>query len=448
MLLLTRMQERRPSLLFIILVACLAIAGGLWLGRSPNVLDGEPVVPVVPGGTVDSPTSLAPPPDQARPRSTAASAGPPEEAGSTEGQKRLEWLRAKLENPNVAPGEALLSFGNRSAMDRFNREAVGMGLEIVGTLPQFNTVRIRYGSLERLRDAMAVAGGEVANVEGNPLLSIPKPQPSSDEANQGGSRDFGRSMLSSLNASGDRRHWGDHVTVAVLDTGVRDHPTFDRSQVSHLDLVQDGLPFDNHGTSVASLIGGQNPQAPGLAPGAQILDIRVADAEGNALGSVLAQGIIMATDCGAQVINISLGGYGDSALLADAVQYAFQRGAVVVAAAGNEAYTQLAIPAAYETVVSVGSVDATGKQAYFSNSGQGLDLVAPGVGIITAWDTNKIANVSGTSQSSALVAGAIAAYLGWGVSPSNVVARIKTDARPTGLPSSQVGAGILQIKPK
>jgi hypothetical protein len=254
--------------------------------------------------------------------------------------------------------------------------------------------------------------------------------------------------MNAINANGDRTHWGDNVTVAVLDTGVLGHPTFAEGEVTHLDLVNDGQSFNSHGTSVASLIGGQNPQVPGVAPGAQILDIRVANAEGYSISSTLAQGIITATDRGAQVINISLGGYGDSAILGQAVAYAFQHGVVVVAAAGNDAYGQLAIPAAYDGVISVGSVDANNRQAYFSNSGAGLDLAAPGVGVVSAWGTDKIALVSGTSQSSALVAAAAATYLGWGVPSNGLTARLKADARPALNDSgAATGVGILMIKP-
>jgi hypothetical protein len=226
------------------------------------------------------------------------------------------------------------------------------------------------------------------------------------------------------------------------------HLTFAEGQITHLDLLNDAQSFHSHGTSVASLIAGQNPQAPGVAPGAQILDIRVANAEGFSVGSSLAQGIITATDRGAQVINISLGGYGDSTILGQAVAYAFQRGVVIVAAAGNDAYGQLAIPAAYEGVISVGSVDANNRQAYFSNSGAGLDLAAPGVGVVSAWGTDRIALVSGTSQSSALVAGAVATYRAWGVPPNQVAVRLKTDARPAlNDAGAATGVGILMIRP-
>jgi hypothetical protein len=354
-----------------------------------------------------------------------------------------------LEAANVVPNEALLTFRSEEARDRFAKQAAAYGLEILDTIPQLNSTRVRYGRLEDLRDSIASSTGDFANVEGNLWLSIPgTSSPLPDPNNQGGRAPFGQGWMNAINATGDRTQWGDNVTVAVLDTGVLVHPTFAEGQITRLDLVGDGQSFHSHGTSVASVIGGQHPQAPGVAPGAQLLDIRVANAEGYSVSSTLAQGIITATDRGAQVINISLGGYGDSAILGQAVAYAFQRGAVVVAAAGNDAYGQLAIPAAYEGVISVGSVDANNRQAYFSNAGAGLDLAAPGVGVVFAWGTDKIALVSGTSQSSALVAAAAATYLAWGVPPTQVAARLKADARPAlNAAGAATGVGILMIKP-
>jgi thermitase len=359
----------------------------------------------------------------------------------------LDVLRRRLAQPNIVHGEALLTFRSKAALDRFTRQASLMGLESLGTIPQLNAARVRYGTVEQLRDGMLAMGADSVGVEGNLWLSIPHAPPQTDVDNQDGTKAFGQDMLSAINASGDRTHWGDGVTVAVVDSGVLAHPTFAEGQITHLDLLNDGETFNSHGTSVASLIGGQDPQAPGVAPGTQILDVRVANTEGYTVASLLSQGIIAATDRGAQVINVSLAGYGDSALLEQALSYASQHGAVVVAAAGNEAYTQLAIPAAYQGVISVGSVDANDRQAYFSNSGQGLQISAPGVGVITAWDTNMIALASGTSQSSALVSAAAAAYIGWGVSPVNVAARLEADSHPTGAPSSQIGAGVLMIRP-
>lgn len=360
----------------------------------------------------------------------------------------LDSLRSKLEAPNVVPGEALLTFRSAEARERFAQQAATLGLEVLDIIPQLNSSRVHYGRLEDLHDAISRSTADYAGVEGNLWLSIPAVSPVTDPNNQGGRTPFGSGMLNAINASGDRTQWGADVTVAVLDTGVLAHPTFADGQVTHLDLVNDGQSFHSHGTSVASLIAGQHRQAPGVAAGAHILDVRVTNAEGISVASTLAQGIITAADRGAQVINISLGGYGESALLGQAVGYALQRGTVVVAAAGNDAYGQLAIPAAYHGVLSVGSVDANNRQAYFSNAGAGLDLAAPGVGVVSAWDTDKVALVSGTSQSSALVAGAVATYLAWRVPSSEVAARLQADARPAaGAAGAGGSVGTLMIKP-
>src|SRR6185295_11172621 len=91
--------------------------------------------------------------------------------------------------------------------------------------------------------------------------------------------------------------------------------------------------------------------------------------------------------------------------------YAGNRGAVIVAAAGNDQAAQLAWPAADPRVVSVGAIDAAEQQVSFSNSGPQLQITAPGYGVQTAWLNGQRASVDGTSVSSPLVAGAIAAVM-------------------------------------
>lgn len=430
------MRIPHPRLLLVSLAAIFAVLAILWApGRHAGTRSAPTFSKQVSGPTsqpaVASETNATPSPATALAKPVSSNSD------------LLASLRAVLAIPNVVPGEALLTFRSREALDRFTRAAAGGAVETLGVLPQLNAARVRYGSLENLRDLLAATPAGDAAVEGNLWLAVPPPAPQPDLTNEGGTAPFGREMLAAINAAGDRRHWGENITVAVLDTGVLAHPTFGTAAVMHLDLVNDGQPFHSHGTSIASLIVGRDPQAPGVAPGARLLDIRVANAEGYTVSSLLAQGIIAATDRGAQVINISLGGYGESPLLQQALGYAAQRGAVVVAAAGNDAYSQLAVPASYSGVISVGSVDAQNRQAYFSNSGEGLTLAAPGVGVISAWETDKIALTSGTSQSSALVSAAAAAYLGWGVSSNAVAARLRSDARP----ATTGGVRSLLIKP-
>ncbi|MDQ3118239.1 MAG: hypothetical protein M3Q89_01510, partial [Verrucomicrobiota bacterium] len=82
------------------------------------------------------------------------------------------------------------------------------GLEILGTIPQLNTTRVRYGRLEDLRDSIAASSGDYASVEGNLWLSIPGTSaPLPDPNNQGGRAPFGQGMMNAINATGDRTHW-------------------------------------------------------------------------------------------------------------------------------------------------------------------------------------------------------------------------------------------------
>lgn len=263
----------------------------------------------------------------------------------------LAAIEQQMENPGAVPGEIVLRFSNLGSMQRFQKDAARAGIAILGTVDGLKALRVRVTDAATLRDLLASLPGEKPEIEANLWVSIPPPPPQPDLNNQVGTTPYGRggAVLDAIGATGNRAHWGDGVTVAVLDTGILEHPTFQVGQVTHVDLLKDGSPFNSHGTSVASLIGGQDPEAPGVAPGVHLLDVRVADSNGYSVSTLLAQGILEAVNRGAQVLNISLGSYGDSNLLREAVAYAQLHGAVVVAAAGNESYSELAFPAAYES---------------------------------------------------------------------------------------------------
>lgn len=353
-------------------------------------------------------------------------------------------IRKVLESPHAVPNEALLTFKTRGELAAFLRQASGLGFKIISTVDGLNAVRVGFDDVGKLRDYLSSAKEAAPSLEANQWMTVPR-LPKEDASNQGGAVAVGERFLAEINAVGDRTAWGKGIKVAVLDTGVKDHPTFGSGQVTHLDLVNDGKPMHSHGTSVASLIAGQDERVPGVAPGAEILDIRVADGKGYSVTSVLAQGILEAVNRGARIINISMGGYDDSALLRQAVAYAQQKGAFIVAAAGNESYDQLAYPAAIDQVVSVASVDGQNKQAYFSNSGKNLDFAAPGVGLSTAWETNMVATASGTSQSAGVVSGIMAANLSLGVRAPDLLRQMQRDARATGAPPTQVGSGVARV---
>ena len=119
----------------------------------------------------------------------------------------------------------------------------------------------------------------------------------------------------------------------------------------------------------------------------------------------LAAGIAWATDHGADVINLSVGGRPSSQAVREAIEYARNRDVVLVAAAGNEGIDGVGFPADAEGVIAVGAVDNQGHLAPFSNYGAPVDLVAPGVDILTGLPDGGYAAATGTSFSAPMVAG-------------------------------------------
>ena len=436
-------QQERAATILSSIIGAVMIAFAVWLVTSSGLFDSTPTVK-----NPNRPELVAAPADEAL---GAASGKPPSGPGaasavadkSTEDPLMAEIL-GDLKSDTAVPNEALLTFKDKNALAKFLRLAKGYGLEVVSTLDGLNAVRVRFAKPEQLRDYLAATGNDRPSLEANHWMAVPalaKPDPN----NQGGAAPSGTKFLEQIGATGDRSGWGKGVTVAVLDTGIKTNPTFGDNQVSHIDLVNDGTAFHSHGTSVASLIGGQDERVPGVSPDVSLMDIRIANDKGYSVTSVLSQGIVTAADRGAQIINISMGGYDDSQVLREAINYALNKGVIIVAAAGNEKYDQLAFPARITGVMSVGSVDGSGAQAYFSNSGPGLMFVAPGVSLPVAWDVNKMALASGTSQSAGVVSGEFAYYLGLGLSPQEAFNRMQTNTRRIPGTQSQGGFGIPQV---
>jgi len=437
-------DDRKLSPVLIVFVAIVLLITAMVVWNGAQLFFGERVAVELPKAAKQSATKPREDNDSdvPTPAVAAATTSVPSDADAL-----LAMVLSKLTLRHAVPHEAVLTFHTKGDLAQFLRQANGYGLKLLGTIDRLNAVRVGFENADSLRDYMAKAGKNAPSLEANQWFAVPR-LPKDDANNQQGATPVGDAYLAAINANGNRSDWGQGITVAVLDTGVLNHPTFSQGQVTHVDLVNDGQPDHSHGTSVASLIAGQDDQVPGVAPGAHILDIRVANSKGMSTSNTLAQGIVEAVDRGAALINISMGGADDSALLREAVAYALQRNVFIIAAAGNEHQDQLAYPAAIPGVISIGSVDGDNKQAYFSNSGNGLSFVAPGVGLPTAWDTDKVASVSGTSQSTGVASGVIAAYLSHKVSAQYLLQQLQKYAKATGAAPAQVGNGVIQIPPR
>lgn len=359
--------------------------------------------------------------------------------------------RPKIEalgGPGTMPDEALLTFRTPEALAAFRDRAGRLGLEVLGYDMKLRTARVRFKDGSGLERDLAEHASDYAHVGSNYVVRVPglpAAEPATDAANAGGREPFRSQGLDAIGAATNRTGWGQGVTVAVIDSGIAAHPSLQSTQVTHIDMVNDGSAMHGHGTAMASLIAGNDENVGGVSPAAKLLDIRVTDAEGESNTALLSSAIVKATDLGARVINISLGSSGSSPVLEEAVRYAQKHNVVIVAAAGNEQQSALSMPAGYPGVLSVGAVDANGTQAYFSNSGNGLTLVAPGVGIVSGYTNSKLVIGSGTSQATAITSGVVAYLLGRGYYSANIIPMLTRTAAPLNAPATAVGAGLIRV---
>lgn len=217
------------------------------------------------------------------------------------------------------------------------------------------------------------------------------------------------------------------VVVAVIDTGVQtDHPDLTGKTVAGYDFVNnDSNPYDEqgHGTHVAGTVAATTNNGigvAGVAPDVKVMPVRVLDRNGSGTNDWVASGITYAADNGAKVINMSLGGSSGSQALQDAVNYAWSKGVVVVAAAGNSNTSSPSYPAYYTNCIAVAATDSNDAKASFSNYGSWVDVAAPGVSIISTTLGGGYAKYSGTSMASPHAAGVAALVASQGKSHTEV----------------------------
>ncbi|OGY18636.1 MAG: hypothetical protein A2900_02735 [Candidatus Chisholmbacteria bacterium RIFCSPLOWO2_01_FULL_50_28] len=211
----------------------------------------------------------------------------------------------------------------------------------------------------------------------------------------------------------DMTHDGS-VDIAILDTGIAEsHPDVTGKVDEWQNYTRSSSRYDRdgHGTHVAGIAAALTNNGLGIAGtgyNARLYSVKVLDDQGAGYYSWIINGIYWATDNGAEVINMSLGGSSGSSALQDAVNYAWGKGVVVVAAAGNSGSTQRSYPAYYDKAIAVAATDANDKKASFSSYGSWVDIAAPGVNIISTIPNNDYDTLSGTSMATPHVAGVAA----------------------------------------
>jgi serine protease len=254
---------------------------------------------------------------------------------------------------------------------------------------------------------------------------------------------------------------GDGTTVAVIDTGVTQVPDLKLTKfVPGYDFVHDRVNADDdngHGTHVAGTIAQSTNNGygvAGIAYEAKIMPLKVLSAGGGGTVADIAEAIRFAADNGADVINMSLGGGGESRLLKEAIDHAYNKGVVIVAAAGNSNQNAAAYPARYPRVISVAATDAAGEKSPYSNYGAGVDIAAPGGSeagkilqntIDPSSGQSVFVGFQGTSMAAPHVAGVAALIKASGVTePEEVLKALKQSVRKVQEdPLNHFGAGHL-----
>lgn len=244
---------------------------------------------------------------------------------------------------------------------------------------------------------------------------------------------------------------GSGVKVAVIDTGIdKNHPDIN---VAGGVGFADRNPFvvkattkwndDNgHGTHVAGIIGALDNSigVVGAAPDVSLYAVKVLNKDGSGYVSDIIAGIDWSVRENMDIASMSLGGPGYSQAFQDAINVANESGVLIIAAAGNEGDGEISTPetsypAAYDNVVAVAATDRNNNVAGFSNSGNYVDIAAPGVNIRSTWNDGLYNTISGTSMACPHVTGVAALVLVKDTtqSPDDVAAILTSTATDLGI---------------
>jgi subtilisin family serine protease len=203
-----------------------------------------------------------------------------------------------------------------------------------------------------------------------------------------------------------------NVSIAIADSGVDPtHPDLAGKLQPGYNFVlssTDTHDFYGHGTKVAGSAAAMSNNSVGVAGVAwsnPIVPLVITDSTGYATYSAMAKAMTYAADKGIRIINLSFAGTSKSTTLQNAVDYAWNKGTIVFASAGNYGTSTLQYPAACNHVVAVTATTSTDARSSFSSYGSWVTIAAPGSSILTTTNGGGYASVSGTSFSSPITAG-------------------------------------------
>lgn len=213
---------------------------------------------------------------------------------------------------------------------------------------------------------------------------------------------------------------GQGVTVAVIDTGCDlDHPDIKDNLLQGINTIDSkSSPADDngHGSHVAGTIAAVNNGIGmvGVAPKTKIIPIKSLDKSGSGTSVDIANGIIWASENGADLITMSLGAPDQNPYISEAIDYAKQKGCVIFCAAGNSGPGKdIMYPAKNKNTIAIGAIDSRLRRTDFTCAGNALDFLAPGQDIFSIVPNNSYAIMSGTSMSNPYVVGCASLLLSY-----------------------------------
>jgi len=274
--------------------------------------------------------------------------------------------------PGAAERAAVARHGGVVTADLTNVDALGISISQGGASALAREGGVRYVEPDEWRVPVGLKDAELTPAMSNGL--------------------YGLVTTRSVNAH-DAGFSGSGVLACVADTGLDfEHPDIAGNYLGGADFTGDGLGVrgaadETHGTHVAGTVlavRGNGQGVYGAAYGAKLYHARVLQNSGGYSSWIMngVRWLVETKKC--NIVNMSLGGSRGSRTEENFYKDMRAKGALIVAASGNDAATKISYPAAYATNLAVGAVDVNNALASFSNTGRNLDLVAPGVGVLSS----------------------------------------------------------------
>lgn len=284
-----------------------------------------------------------------------------------------------------------------------------------------------------------------------------------------GKTPYGVTMIQAKNIWSESSR-GEGINIAVIDSGCDiDHESLKENIVFVRNFTDEDKKNPNividrvgHGTHVAGIIAanGNNNTVVGVAPWANLYILKAIDKTGSGKVSWVINAINYAVEKKVDIISMSLGMPNNDPKLEKAIKHAVNNNILVVCAAGNEGDGnsgdfEYSYPASYVDVISVGAVDKKGVPASFSNANLVVDLVAPGVDVVSTYPNNQFASLSGTSMAAPHVSGSLALLKNWSheefqrdLTQEEIYAQLIKYTKNLGYPRTVQGNGLIYLKDK